>query len=181
MAQLTSIITATGKLISESFGARIGIQKLILSGSGTGTVEVWKSSPDISIDTSVNNINFDVAKTITRTSGSWISDGLEVGDTITISGSASNDGLFTISALTATVITVSEAVVTEAMSTGTLNITNRGEKILEVVYPGSVVDIDFNYVLRGNVGDNAGLGDFYLVLPSSVTASAVYRNTIVGD
>lgn len=43
--------------------------------------------------------------TITRTSGSWIVDGFAVGDTVTITGTASNNISAVISALTATVMT----------------------------------------------------------------------------
>lgn len=46
------------------------------------------------------------ADTLTRTSGSWISDGFRVGDSITITGTASNNVTATITVLTATVLTV---------------------------------------------------------------------------
>src|SRR5690606_29656496 len=44
--------------------------------------------------------------TITRSGGSWISDGFRVGPTVTVDGTASNDGSFTIVTLTATVMTL---------------------------------------------------------------------------
>ncbi len=44
--------------------------------------------------------------TITRSVGSWITDGFEQGDTITVDGSVSNDGDYVIASLTATVITL---------------------------------------------------------------------------
>lgn len=54
-------------------------------------------------------------KRITIAGGtSWITKGFAVGDVVTIAGSASNNGTFTITALTATVMTVSEIVVTES-------------------------------------------------------------------
>ena len=47
----------------------------------------------------------DTPNIATRASGSYIADGFKVGDMIVISGSTSNDGTYTITALTATVLT----------------------------------------------------------------------------
>lgn len=46
------------------------------------------------------------ADTVTRSAGSWISDGFVIGDAVTFSGSASNDITGTITALTDTVMTL---------------------------------------------------------------------------
>lgn len=64
-------------------------------------------------------------KTITASSGSFISDGFVVGQTLTSAGTSSNNGTFTITNVTALVITVSETVVNEGplSSTATLNAT----------------------------------------------------------
>ncbi len=48
------------------------------------------------------------ADTFTRTVGSWISDGFVIGQTVTVTGSASNNGSFVIDALSATVLSVAE-------------------------------------------------------------------------
>jgi len=48
-------------------------------------------------------------KTITRNRGSWTADGFLNGDVITVDGTASNDGTYTITTLSATVITCSAA------------------------------------------------------------------------
>ena len=61
-------------------------------------------------------VDFDVSGTITRSVGDW-STNFSVNDAIKIAGSTSNNGVFTITDLTATVLTVSEAVVTEATAT----------------------------------------------------------------
>jgi len=45
--------------------------------------------------------------TITRNAGSWIAEGFAVGDTVTIAGTASNNGTAIITTLTATVLTAS--------------------------------------------------------------------------
>ena len=59
-------------------------------------------------------------KTITLSSGTWLNRGLRVGMVITISGSdeSDNDGDKTITALTETVITVSETMADDASDTG---------------------------------------------------------------
>ncbi len=63
-----------------------------------------------------------VAKTFTRATGSFIADGLLVGMQVTTSGftNAGNNGVFTVSAVTATVLTCSAAttLVTEASAAG---------------------------------------------------------------
>ncbi len=45
--------------------------------------------------------------TCTRSGGSWVSDGFKVGDSITFDGTVSNDGTYTITVLTPTVLTTS--------------------------------------------------------------------------
>lgn len=58
------------------------------------------------------------AKTFTRAGGSWISDGFRVGHVVRFSNlaaTANNDKNFRITALTATVMTVAEAVTTDAV------------------------------------------------------------------
>jgi len=61
-----------------------------------------------------------VANTITRTEGSWITDGVTQGDYITISGSVINDGTYIISSggVAATVLTVEEKTNTELIVGG---------------------------------------------------------------
>lgn len=51
-----------------------------------------------------------VGKTCTRSAGSWLADGFKVGDSVTFAGTASNNGTFIITTLTATVMTCSAAV-----------------------------------------------------------------------
>lgn len=68
---------------------------------------------------SIYNVNFEVTETITyadaspdtatRAAGSWITDGLVVGDKVVISGSTANDGTYTISVLSATVLTIASS------------------------------------------------------------------------
>jgi len=69
--------------------------------------------------------------TITASSGSFISDGYKAGMTLTVAGTASNNGTFTITAVTATVITVSGALAAE----GPLNATATLNAIASVAEP----------------------------------------------
>ena len=69
-----------------------------------------------SVSTATRIMTFAVAKTITATgagAGSFLTDGHAVGDVVTISGTALNNGTFTINTLTATVMTVNETLVAE--------------------------------------------------------------------
>lgn len=75
------------------------------------------------IDTSANTIIYATAgDTITRASGSWVTDGFGKGDRITVSGTVSNDTTtyYTVSAISALIITVSDNLTNETISTGTV-------------------------------------------------------------
>lgn len=69
-----------------------------------------------SVSSATRTFTFATAKTITAgggSPGSFLTDGFAVGDVVDISGSASNNGTFTINTLTATVMTVNENLVAE--------------------------------------------------------------------
>lgn len=65
-------------------------------------------------------------KTFTRPSGSWIKDGFAIGTTFDLDGSVSNDGAFTVTAITALVLTVTETVVDETIPAHTARFTGTG-------------------------------------------------------
>lgn len=56
--------------------------------------------------------------TITRSSGSWVTDGWSVGDKVRIHGSTSNNGTYTVAGVSATVLTVEEALTDEGPVNG---------------------------------------------------------------
>jgi hypothetical protein len=56
--------------------------------------------------------------TITRSAGSWIDDGFDVGHSVVIDGTVSNDGTKTITALTSTVMTFASGLVNETIGIG---------------------------------------------------------------
>ena len=74
--------------------------------TGEGPFQVTVRQAELTALTSI--VIDDVADTFTRTVGSFLDEGFIVGHTITVANSASNNGDFTIGAVTATVITVTE-------------------------------------------------------------------------
>ena len=58
------------------------------------------------------------SSTITRPSGSFITDGLEAGMTLDVFGTASNDGRYTLSAVAALSLTVEESLTNETVTAG---------------------------------------------------------------
>jgi len=84
--------------------------------------------------------------TITRASGSWVTDGVEIGDVVDVDGSTSNDGRFTVATVTALVLTlvaasganaadsVTPEVVSGGLGTGLTIVRNFKRTINGVVY-----------------------------------------------
>jgi len=71
--------------------------------------------------------------TITRATGSWITDNYVVNDRIHVTGSASNEGIKTVTAVTALVLTVAETL------TGELNVAATVERLSAIVSGGIVL------------------------------------------
>lgn len=66
-------------------------------------------------------LDYDAAtKTITRASGSFVTDGFVTGRTITVTNSSRNNGTYTLTNVTSTVLTVAEALVDETVATSTV-------------------------------------------------------------
>ena len=61
-------------------------------------------------------------KTITASTGSWVADGFKVGMLLTVAGTSNNNGSKTLTAVSATVLTVSETVVDEGPLSATATI-----------------------------------------------------------
>ncbi len=82
-------------------------------------------SPDVDIDCTGNTVTFADANpdTITRTSGSWITDGFVDGDIFTVTNSTSNDGTYTIADTAALVLTLVGGDALAAETNTTLTIT----------------------------------------------------------
>lgn len=87
---------------------------------------------------STGNLTFADANpdTITRASGSWSGDGVEVGDVITITGSASNNGSYTIAAVGTTDLTLvaTDALVAEGPVSATATVTRHFARSINGVY-----------------------------------------------
>ncbi len=105
LAQLDAYETANERFV---YGRASLLDRLPLAALST---ETWRMTPGTSITFAEVGATGD---TITRASGSWIADGFAVGDTITITLSASNNISAVIASLSATVITLgSEDLVAE--------------------------------------------------------------------
>ncbi len=71
--------------------------------------------------TGAPSLTYDAAAaTITRAAGSWLADGFQVGDTVTITGTGLNNVALVITALTATVLTTVTALTDETTSASTV-------------------------------------------------------------
>lgn len=70
----------------------------------------------------------DVTDTLTRDAGSWLDEGFVVGQTVTLGGSASNNGDLTVTVLTDLVMTVAEELTAEGSQTD-LTMTAAGEAL----------------------------------------------------
>lgn len=84
----------------------------IIEASGSGNRFVTLADVTITDTTlSTGNLTFADANpdTITRTTGSWIADGVAPGTVVVIAGSASNDGTYTVDLVTALTLTLSAA------------------------------------------------------------------------
>lgn len=94
--------------------------------SYSGAVPITPDDASLFVDGG-GNVTFadDNPDTITRTTGSWITDGFQRGTRITISGSVSNDGTYRIASVTALVITLeaTETLVAEVLSGAALTAT----------------------------------------------------------
>lgn len=104
------------------------------AGVGTFTITAAKKQPGCSVywDTPGNypggavssgtlGLDYDQAtKTITRASGSFVTDGFLVGRTIIVTNSTRNNGTYTLTNVAALVLTVAEALVDETVGTSTV-------------------------------------------------------------
>lgn len=189
MAQWYNTLTASGKLKAEVENTRQSISQAVWSNTGTGICELWRSSPDVVIDASGVQLDFNEntpsKDTLVRASGSWVADGFEAGDVITISddGSDTNGGTYTLFSVVALTLTFVETddVVDETNTTDTFTITNRGTKIFSFIKTAGEKTFHFPDALRGEAGDGIGAGDLYAVLPSTVTLWVTGRNSLIGD
>lgn len=95
-----------------------------------------------------------ITKTIIRTSGSFITDGFVNGCNITVSGSTSNDGIYAVSTVAATVITLqsTETLVLEAAG-ATITITDNASNLI-----GSTENLIIQFQVR-YVAGNKGFFD----------------------
>ncbi len=85
---------------------------------------VWQIDPNWKLVVSGINISFTNPSTITRASGSFVTDGwLDIMGQVTVSGSTSNDDTYTISAVAATTLTITGGTVSTAGAAAGITLT----------------------------------------------------------
>ncbi|KKM68032.1 hypothetical protein LCGC14_1465010 [marine sediment metagenome] len=137
------IAAATDRLTDTAHGFTAGDGPYQLTSAGP----VLAGSPGVIIST--------LPELLTRDAGSWLDEGFAVNQTVTLGGSASNDGPLTITAVTALVITVAETLVAEGSQTDlTLTATGELPTGLDLLTDYFVGVIDANtYTLHTNHND----------------------------
>ena len=137
----------------------------------------WRTSNDLSVTFAEAGAN----DTITRASGSFITEGYGAGQSLRVRGSASNDGTYVIDSLTATVLTLSAA--DDLANEGPLSVKlSYGSNIgaLEFLTDGSMV-VTTGLLTEFNIGD--GL-EIYAPTPQDVTladfSATLHFNQLTG-
>ena len=103
--------------------------------------------------------------TITKAEGSFLAAGFVAGETITVSGSTSNDGDYTIISVIAGTINVATASLTAEIAGDTVTITQAAMQVYGLTTSGTVSNIEFiNCDLRGNLTARISNG-----APSNIT------------
>lgn len=88
--------------------------------TGDGPIKLTAAQAALTGDPSVTFLVTGGDDTITRAAGDWLADGFAVGQTVTFSGTVSNNAAVTVTALTPTIMSVSETVVNETNASGTV-------------------------------------------------------------
>jgi len=98
-----------------------------IGSTGLSVTAVWQVDPNWKLVVSGINISFTSPDTITRASGDFGTDGwLSVMGQVTVEGSATNDGTYTLTAIGTTTITVSSGITSAGATAGiTLTFTRR--------------------------------------------------------
>lgn len=112
-----------GELSLESYDSLL---EALLRGS-------WTGGASFTATTGAGITSNSGAKTFTRAGGSWLTDGFKIGDVVRFTGlaaSANNGKNFRIVGLTATVMTVGEAVATDAVADESCACTVVGKKLI---------------------------------------------------
>ncbi len=135
-----------------------------------GTLTMSDSYAGESIDTSGNTVTFVASTdTITRTTGSWLDSGFNVGDSITITTSGSNDGAHVIVSITALVLTVGDTVVDETATVPTIT--------FFLTASGDIIDWGAETgmgTIEAVIGANS-IGGYVLVSDASMTRILAYE------
>lgn len=166
--------TLRGELSPDTYRMLFGS---LFAGTGalTGMSGGWSAGAVSSINSSSNTITYAAGVlatspgTITRTSGSWITDGLKIGDVIQVAGSsvtANNARNYRITNLTATIMSVgptppsggsfgNEVVTAGTDTSGTVTFTVMGSKLLMPDVVTTTLPFDPSFTLEEYFPDQA--------------------------
>ncbi len=114
------IVTVAGSVSNNVTATVAGVSALVLTLGATLPNDDLANEGPVSNCTIVgsNGLIF-TTTTATRSGGSWLNDGFRVGDSVTFAGTQLNNATFTITVLTATVMTFASGGVAEAVATRT--------------------------------------------------------------
>jgi hypothetical protein len=124
LALSLSVPGASGNLVSLGVTSTASAtDALAVSGVGTDTLSIELRKP-AHASTATGSLTFaSVAKTVLRTTGSWLNDGVAVGDKVTFSSTASNNSTFTVTIATADTLTFGgDTVATEVAASASVSI-----------------------------------------------------------
>jgi len=149
-------------ILTDEYGAplQVSLTTLLLTYYDKATEAVINSREDQDV-LNTNNVTFGLesqgtptctftaaTKTIRRATGNWLNTGVVVGSQILLSGTVSNNAVFTVTRVTALDLTVSETVTTEAAVVTTVGLPG---KILWTMQPADTVIVDARKELEDHI------------------------------
>jgi hypothetical protein len=118
-------LVVTGAVLTAGINNKTGVLAGVAASVLTmGTTDFEPEGPIAGVSmVAYPTLTFTAAgNTLTRNRGSWFDDGFRLGDSVVISGTASNNATRVITVLTATVMTFASGIVNETISTNTANV-----------------------------------------------------------
>ena len=110
------IVLVSGSTLNNGeIGALTGVSATVLT-FASGIVNEGPDATGVSISASESLVFAASGHTATRSSGSWTDDGFAVGQSVTFSGTSSNNTTVTISSLSSTVLTAASGLANETIS-----------------------------------------------------------------
>jgi hypothetical protein len=162
-----------------AFDAGVGTFTILSTTKRPGCSAYWDTPgnyPTGAVDSGTIGLDYDAAtNTITRASGSFVTDGFVTGRTITVTKSTRNDGTYTLTNVAALVLTVSESLVDE--TTGTSLVTSEAASTKGVLV-FSHREGDEVYYLMDDATVIGSLTDDVTGCPAGASALAIHLDRL---